>query len=148
MRASDPLPGFLFKLDLSGKTTGSAYFLEVAGLGSESEIIEQKVVDGKGHDLVQKVPGRLKWGDITLKRGITEDMSLWKWRQLVVDGKVKDARTNCSIHMLDRDYNDVAQWDFVNAWPSKISGPSLKGDSNEFGVEELTVVHEGLFRKL
>lgn len=144
-RNTDPLVGFNFRLEIEGKVTG--YFTEVSGLGSENEVIEQKVVDDKGRDLVQKIPGRLKWEDITLKRGITDDMQLWKWRQLVVEGKMKDARTNCSIIMCDRNFEDVARWDFTNAWPSKVTGPTLKADSNEFGVEEMVLVHEGLSRK-
>ena len=65
----------------------------------------------------------------------------------VENGKVKDARQNFSVIMIDRDAQDVARWDFTNAWPSKVSGPSVKSDSNEFGIEEVTIVHEGLMRK-
>jgi phage tail-like protein len=144
-RDTDPLVGFNFRLEIEGKMTG--YFTEVAGIGSENEIVEQKVVDKKGRELVQKVPGRLKWGDVTLKRGITQDMEIWDWRKMVEDGKMKDSRTNCSIIMMDRDYTDVARWDLVNAWPSKVSGPSIKSDSNEFGIEEVVIVHEGMIRK-
>lgn len=144
-RESDPLTGFTFRLEIEGKADG--YFTEVSGLGSEHEVIDHKVVDKGGHESIMKIPGRLKWGDITLKRGITDKMDIWTWRQQVVDGKLKDARTHCSIVMLDRNYEDVARWDFDNAWPSKISGPALKSDSNELGVEELVIVHEGVIRK-
>jgi phage tail-like protein len=122
-------------------------FTEVSGIGSEHEIVEQKVVDKNGREFVQKVPGRLKWQDVTLKRGITDKMDIWEWRKLVEDGKMKDARTNCSIIMMDRNYEDVARWNFMNAWPSKVSGPSVKSDSNEFGIEEVTIVHEGMVRE-
>lgn len=144
-RESDPLTGFTFRLEIEGKLSG--YFTEVSGLGSEHEVIEHKVVDEKGHETIFKIPGRLKWGDITLKRGITDKMDVWEWRQKVIDGKLKDARTNCSIIMMDRNYEDVARWDFESAWPSKVTGPSLKADSNELGVEELVLVHEGIARK-
>jgi phage tail-like protein len=143
-RESDPLVGFNFRLEIEGKLAG--YFTEVSGIGSENEIVEHKVVDDNGHEIVQKIPGRLKWQDVTLKRGITDKMDIWDWRKLVEEGKMKDARTNCSIIMMDRNYEDVARWDFVNAWPSKVTGPSVKSDSNEFGVEEVTLVHEGLMR--
>lgn len=33
-----------------------------------------------------------------------------------------------------------AQWHFQNAWPSKVSGPQTKSDSNELGINEMTVV--------
>jgi phage tail-like protein len=144
-RESDPLTGFTFRLEIEGKISG--YFTEVSGLGSEHEVIDHKVVDDKGRETILKIPGRLKWGDISLKRGITDEMDIWEWRQKVVDGKLKDARTNCSIVMLDRDYEDVARWDFKNAWPSKVSGPNLKADSNDLGIEELVLVHEGIVRK-
>lgn len=141
----DPLLGFNFKLDLGGKVVG--FFTECSGIGSEHDIIEHKVVDDAGHEIVRKIPGRLKWGDVTLKRGITSDMTIWDWRDKVVLGNMKDARQTCSVIMLSRDYTtEVAAWTFENAWPSKVSGPSLKSDSNEFGVEEVTIVHEGMSR--
>lgn len=140
----DPLLGFNFALDVSGSVKG--YFTEVSGIGSENEIVEQKVVNEKGIEVVLKIPGRLKWGDITLKRGITSNMDLWDWRQLVEDGKVKDARKNGSIVMYDRELKEAARWNFSNAWPSKISGPAPKADGNEIGVEELTIVHEFIKR--
>jgi phage tail-like protein len=142
--SEDPLLGFSFRLDIGDRAAG--YFTECSGIGSEHEIIDHKVVDDQGHEIVRKIPGRLKWGDVTLKRGITSDMKLWDWRDQVVSGKMEDARQNCSIVMLSRDYKEVAVWNFFNAWPSKVAGPSLKADSNEFGVEEVTIVHEGMSR--
>lgn len=143
-RDTDPLIGFHFMLDVSGKAAG--LFTEIGGLGSESEIIEQKVVDPRGKDFVKKQPGRLKWGDITLKRGITDAMDLWQWRQLVIDGKTTTARANGTITMLSTDGDPVAAWEFTAGWPSKVSGPSLSADSTAFGVEEVTIVHEGIKR--
>ena len=48
--------------------------------------------------------------------------------------------------MYDRDYAEVARWNFENGWPSKITGPSLDAGSNDIGVEEVTIAHEGLDR--
>ncbi|MBA3870547.1 MAG: phage tail protein [Anaerolineae bacterium] len=143
-RATDPLVGFHFGIEVSGKVSG--LFTEVGGLGSESDIVEHKATTPAGVDFVQKMPGRLKWGDITLKRGITATMDVWAWRQLVIDGKTVSARANGSVSMYDTDGTLVAQWDFVNGWPSKVSGPSLTSDSTAFGVEEMTIVHEGIKR--
>jgi phage tail-like protein len=141
----DPLLGFAFQLELEGSIAG--YFTECSGIGSEHEIVEHKVVDSTGHEITRKIPGRLKWGDVTLKRGITSSMEIWEWRKLVVDGKVTDARKNCSIHMMDREYKPIASWHFNMGWPSKVTGPALKSDSNEFGIEEVTIVHEGMYRE-
>jgi phage tail-like protein len=139
-----PLVGFLFALDVQGVIKG--YFTECSGIGSESEIAEQKVVTEKGVQVVLKVPGRLKWGDITLKRGITSSMDLWDWRKMVEDGNVKGSRKNGSIIMFDQELKAKAKWDFKNAWPSKISGPSPKSDGNDISLEEITIVHEYITR--
>jgi len=141
----DPLLGFNFALELEGSIAG--YFTECGGIGSEHEIVEHKVVDKSGHEIVRKIPGRLKWQDITLKRGITSDMQIWEWRADLVNGDMAPARKNISITMMDRTYAPVAVWHFQNAWPSKVSGPSFKSDDNSFGVEEVTLVHEGMYRE-
>jgi len=144
-RAEDPLVSFSFQLDVQGVVGG--FFMEVGGLGSETEIIEHKVMSSDGiKEVVRKVPGRMKWGDITLKRGITAIMDVWNWRKMVEDGDIGGARKNGSIMMLDQSGQIVARWDFVNAWPSKVSGPQIQADSNAFGVEEMTLVHEGISR--
>lgn len=143
-RDSDPIPSFSFSLDFQGTISGM--FMEVGGVGSENEIIEHKVVSDKGQEVIQKVPGRLKWTEITLKRGITDTLDMWEWRATVEKGEMKTARKNCSIVMYDRNFKAAARWDLVNVWPSKITGPSVKSDSNEFGVEELVLQHEGMKR--
>ncbi len=142
-RDTDPLLGFSFALDLGGKAAG--WFTECSGLGSENEIVEHKAVaDGK--QVVQKIPGRLKWNDVTLKRGITGEMDIWDWRKLVEDGNMATARINATITMMDREGHPKARWDLVNAWPSKVTGPTQKSDANEFGVEEVVIVSEGYKR--
>ena len=52
----DPLVGFHFSIDIQGVVKG--YFTEVSGLGSEHEIIEHKVINESGHEVVMKIPGR------------------------------------------------------------------------------------------
>lgn len=140
----DPLVSFNFEVKIEGKLSG--YFTECSGLGSESEVTEHKIVGSGDREAVRKIPGRLKWGDITLKRGITANMDIWDWRQMVVDGKVGAARANGSVIMYDQAGTAVAQWDFVAGWPSKVTGPSVQADSSAVGVEEMVIVHEGIKR--
>src|SRR5690606_20384244 len=125
----DPLVGFHFAIDIQGAVKG--YFTEVSGLGSENDVIEQKVVNEKGVEVVLKIPGRLKWEHIVLKRGITSEMDIWTWRKQVEDGDIAGARKNGSIVMYNQALQPVAQWNFENAWPVKVTGPSIKSDSTE-----------------
>jgi phage tail-like protein len=142
--SGDPMVGAYFEISVGAI---SGYFTEVSGLGSESEIVEHKIMSkGAKESIVRKIPGRLKWGDITLKRGITSSMDFYDWRKQVEQGKVDAARLDGTIIMFDNTFSPIAQWEFIKGWPSKISGPSLKSDGNEIGVEELVIVHEGIKR--
>lgn len=141
----DVLVSAFWGIDIGGAITG--YFTEVSGIGSESEVVEHKISGPGSHqDIVRKQPGRLKWGDITLKRGITASMDIWLWRKQVEEGDVAGARKAGTITMYAQEGDPVASWEFVAAWPSKVSTPALTADSNAVSVEELTIVHEGITR--
>ena len=140
----DPLVGFHFAIELAGAVKG--FFTECSGIGSEQEVIEHKVITESGQEVVMKIPGRLKWENITLKRGITSNMDIWSWRKDVEDGNVDAARRDGSIIMYDQHLKPVARWDFERAWPVKVRGPQPKSDSNEIGLEELTITHEYIKR--
>lgn len=141
----NPLVAFKFGLEIEGKLAG--YFTTVSGIGSESQVIEHKITDaGTGETIIQKIPGRLTWNDITLKRGVTSSIDVWDWRQEVVDGKVDDARTNCSIIAYNQGNEEIGRWNLESAWPSKVTGPEMDAGGTDYMVEEITIVHEGLAR--
>ena len=143
--SEDPLVGFNFGLEVQGVITG--YFTEVTGLGSTTEVAEHQIVGKNGQQVFRKVPGRLTWDDMVFKRGITTNMDIWSWRKQVEDGDVNGARKNGSVMMYNQAGEEVARWNFESAWPSKVTGPAPKTDSNDLVVEELTVVHEYIKRE-
>ncbi len=142
--AKDGLISSFFSLEVTGKLVGA--FREVTNLGSENAVVEDKSRGPDGKYIIKKIPGTLKWNDITLKQGITDNMDMWKWRKLVEEGKVVDARANGSITMYDTSGQAVARWNLINCWPSKLSGPAGKADGNEVAVQELVLTHEGYER--
>jgi len=141
----DPLVAFKFALEIEGKLGG--YFMSVSGIGSETEVIEEKITNpDTGEMVLHKIPGRHTWTEVTLKRGVTSNLDIWEWRKMVVEGKITDARTNCSIVALAQDNSEVGRWNFENAWPTKISGPEMDAAGTDYMIEEVTLVHEGLER--
>jgi len=144
MQSQDPIKSYLFTLEIEGDQL-MGLFTECSGIGSETEVIEHKVVQN-GKPVIMKVPGRLKWENITLKKGITDDLKVWNWRHQIEIGNVESNRFNGSIIMTDHDLTPVARWDFERGWPTKVSGPSPKADSNEIGIEEIIIAHEGISR--
>jgi len=134
-----------FKLMLQGKE-GAGLFTEATGGGSENAVIEQKVAMPNGSVVIKKIPGNLKFNDLTLKRGVDPDMKLWQWRQQVIDGKFKEARCNGTLQMLDSQMQPVATYSFENGWPSKYTPASMNASQDQAAVEEITIAVENYKR--
>lgn len=128
-----------FLVEINGVT--SASFSEVSGLDASTDVIDYREGNA-AENAVRKLPGFNKFTNITLKRGMTQDLSLWTWMQTVLNGNVQ--RTTVSITLLDRANNPVLRWNLTNAWPCKWSGPALKADCNEVAIEALEICYEGL----
>jgi phage tail-like protein len=140
----DPFRGFKFRVEIDG--IQRAGFREASGLDASQDPIDYREGDDKTMT-IRKLPGLKKFSNIVLKRGITDDMDLWKWRKQVMDGKIKDARKHGSIILMDDEGNDKARWDFVEGWPTKWTGPSFNATGNEVAIETLELAHEGIDRK-
>jgi phage tail-like protein len=140
----DPFRGFKFRVEIDG--IQRAGFREASGLDASQDPIDYREGDDKTMT-IRKLPGLKKFSNIVLKRGITDDMDLWKWRKQVMDGKIKDARKHGSIILMDDEGNDKARWDFVEGWPTKWTGPSFNATGNEVAIETLELAHEGVDRK-
>jgi phage tail-like protein len=136
---NDPYKNFKFRVEIAGLTL--AGFSECSGLSSEVSVIEYR--EGGDH-VVRKLPGLRKFGDITLKRGLTKSTELWDWHKNIVNG-VRDRRDG-SIILLDDDMTEAVRWKFFDGFPRKWEGPRLKGDGNEVAIETLEICCEGIDR--
>jgi phage tail-like protein len=144
----DPLISPYFKVSINGALDGKveAYFKECSAIGSENPVISTQV-DRGAKKMTQKQPGLTKYNDVTLKRGVTEDLGFWTWRQQIIDGQVNKARASGTISLYNQMDTLVASWNFKEAWPSKITGPSFNATGNEIAVEEVTIVFESMTRE-
>lgn len=136
-----PIPKFSFIVSLGGGVENAA-FQEVSGLDKDAQIIEYRHGDSPVFSN-QKIPGLVKFGNITLKKGILKkDNQFLDWYNAVKMNTVK--RATITIKLVDEGGNETMTWTLQNAWPSKISGTDLKSDSNEVAVETIEIAHEGL----
>ena len=133
----DPYRGYKFKLEIDG--IRRAGFRECSGLDATSDADYREGTD-KAYSL-GKLAGESKYTVIILKRGITDDHSLWDWHKKVTDGKIE--RKNLSIVLMSSGKAKI-RWNFTNAWPTKWTGPSFNANANEVAVETLEIVHEGV----
>ena len=141
---SDALAGYHYSIEIDGVMV--AQFQEVSGLTSEIDVIELKENTKDGKYIVHKLPGNRKPPTITLKRAKSSSMELYNWHQQIFQGNVSNARKNGSVVLYSYDHTEVGRYNFINAWPSKLSMSTLKSSGNEILMEECTIVCEELER--
>lgn len=138
--AGYPFTAFNFQVFVDDKDVGG--FSECSGLNMETDVIEYRT----GHDdhSMHKIPGLKKFTNIILKRGFTKDNYLYTWRKTVLDGKTTGNRRSGAIVLLGEDKKPVLRWEFYEAWPAKLEGPSLNAKNNEIAIETLELAVERL----
>lgn len=143
----DPFRNFRFRLEIDNIT--QAGFSEVAIAETTIEAVDYR--DGTDPPHVRKLSGLTKYGNITLKSGMTASanaLDLFKWHAAVSAGHVKDQRKNIAIIVQDESGDESASARFVitDAWPVKYDPSDLNGKGNEVMIELLEFVNEGIER--
>lgn len=135
----DPYAAFAFKIEVDGMIRGG--FTDVGGLDTTIEVTEY--AEGGEHH-VRKLPGKVKYSNVTLKYGLTDDRFLYDWMLEASRGNV--VRRTGSIVIFDLQGNEKVRWNFRDAWPTSWKGPTLSAKSNEYAIEEIDLAHEGIER--
>jgi phage tail-like protein len=133
----DPVAELRFKVDVQGISIGR--FSECTGIAVEVEMKDYN--EGGSNEFVHKLPTRIKYPNIVLKRGVTHEDALLKW---FWDSRNAVQRKEMTITLLGPGASTVRTWAFMNAYPVKWTGPNLKAGSNSIATETLEVVHNGL----
>lgn len=141
----DPLRNFRFRLEIDGIT--QAGFSEVMIADTTVEAVDYRLGTDPPH--MRKLSGLTKYGNITLKWGMTTGanaLDLFKWQADVSAGHVKDKRKTVAIVALDEAGEDAARFVVNNAWPVKYDPADYNAKSNEVAIELLELTHEGYER--
>jgi phage tail-like protein len=136
----DAFAAFQFKVDL-GHPGGIAMFSECSGL--ELTVKYDEIKEGGNNGFVHRLPGRVEYGNLVLRRGYTNDSEFFDWCSAALRGKVERRMVTVSLVALDTG-QPVFSWTFVDAYPVKWSGPSLRSTDSTMAVESLELAHRGL----
>jgi len=136
---NDPYRNFRFRVEVDGIKAG---FSEASGYNSTIDPIDYREGDDPTH--LRKLSGLTKYGNITLKWGVTDSMDLYKWHQDAVNGTI--TRKKVDIILLDETGKDKSRWEAVQAWPTKYDASAFNAKGNDVSIETLELVHEGLTR--
>lgn len=140
----NPFKNFRFRVEIDNIT--SAAFSEATVADSTTDAIEYR--EGTDPLHVRKLSGLTKYGNITLKRGVTDSMELYNWKKAIEESGAEGsgARRSVSITIVDDEGNDKARWEITNAWPTKYDPSDMNAKGNEVVIEVLELVHEGIRR--
>ena len=143
MARDDPFRNFRFRIEINGVV--EAHFSEVAIGETTTEAIDYR--EGTEPTHVRKLPGLTKFGNITLKRGVTDSQAIYNWHKAIMDGKIGENRKSIAIIVIDEAGGDRARFVISEAWPTKYDPSDLNGKGNEVFIEVLELVNEGIERR-
>lgn len=139
---SDPYRNFRFRVELDGIET--AAFSEATV--PDSPTGEEDYGDAAEPPYQRKLSGFTDYANITLKKGITNNMDLYDWRQNVEQAGAKGASKDISLILVDEEGNDTCRWNIVEAWPIKYDPSDFRAKIDEVFIDTLEIVHEGIKR--
>jgi phage tail-like protein len=148
---SDHFATFQFQVEIDGVAV--ATFSECGGL--ELNVKYDEVREGGQNEFVHRLPGRVEYGNLVLKRGYLpadgaaagEGLSeFFRWCLSALNrpgSQVK--RHDVTVTLVKHGTGArVYAWVFQRCYPVKWTGPAFKTGDNAILVESLELAHEGL----
>jgi len=138
----DPIGNYNFAVVIDGVAAG--HFMGVDGLSIENEVIEYQDGDDP---LLRKRPGRVKYGDITLKKGFVASTVLNNWIEQSRNGHGQYQRKSMSIVLSDNAKpgegdSEVKRWNCFECFPKSWKMSALDGKGNDILTEEMVIAIE------
>ncbi len=143
MERIDPLRNFRYRLEID--SIAQAGFSEVAIAETTIDAVDYR--EGNEPPHVRKLSGLTKYGNVTLKWGLTiggTALDLFRWHADVSAGQVKTKRKKVVIVVQDEAGGDAARFVITDAWPVKYDPSDLNAKGNEVMIELLELANEGI----
>lgn len=118
-----------------------ASFSECSGFGVNMK--KETLLEGGLNDRQHILVGHAEFDDVTLKRGMTNDLTFWNWLSETLSSYPK-TRYNLNILMFNQAGETQLQWSLLDAIPVSWKAPALQADSSSVAIEELTLAYEGI----
>ena len=144
----DPYKNSKFRLVWEGRWVYGGN--QIRGMAPSSAV---QFRSGGDPSTAHKSPGRTKYEQITLERGLTQDMAFHNWASQVwkfgsnPGAEVSLANFRKDIYL--EFYNEAGQltmsYKMLRAWVTKYRAlPSLSGSANDVAIESIEIAHEGI----
>ena len=114
-------------------------FSEVSGLDSTMEV--QTIREGGNNARQIHLAGPLSHGQLTLKRGMSEDLDLWRWFARIQSEP--GVRAAGEVVMLSGDRSkELLRYELTGCLPTKITAPALTALDGGIAIEEMQLAYE------
>ncbi|HMG15849.1 MAG TPA: phage tail protein [Saprospiraceae bacterium] len=135
-----PPLGFYYKVEFNiSKDKNDVRFQSVSGLLVEYDMEEFK--EGGENRFTHKLPGRTKYADLVLKRGMLIDSAVTNW--CLAAFRDRDFQpADLSIILMNEKSEPLRTWNVTNAIPKKWSVTDLNANENAIIIETLELIYQ------
>ena len=88
--------------------------------------------------------GKVSYGQLTLKRGMSQDFGLWRWFSEVMKTTQREIRGQGLVVMLSSARNEQITFKLKDCLPIKLRAPALNAQSGGIAIEEMQLVYSAL----
>ena len=143
--AARPFTAFSFAVEISRDDAPAllcnAAFSECDGLEMSMDV--KTIREGGSNDRQIRLAGPLAYGNLTLKRGMTDSFDLWQWFSDTVDQP--GLRADAYVVLLAPDgQTERARFHASRCVPVKLKAPPLNAKDGQVAIEELQLAYETL----
>ncbi len=121
----------------------SASFSECDGLEMTMEV--KTIREGGNNGQQIRLTGPLSYGQLTLKRGMTDSFDLWSWFSAMLQPANIGLRADAEVVLFANDgQTERARFLLRRCLPTKLKAPALNAKDGTIAIEELQLVYESL----
>ncbi len=143
-----PPVGFHFRVNIEGLETDTNEkdigFQEVSGINAS--VGEYTFEEGGENRFIHRLPERISYENLILKRGVLHGSKLIEWFRNAVESYRFEPK-GVLVTLLNNEHEPVESWTFINAYPVKWSVSNFDAQSNELAVETIELAYQ-YFRRM
>lgn len=112
--------------------------------------MEPKTIREGGNNSQQiHLVGPVSYGQLTLKRGMTESSeALWNWFGEVMHSRNSGIRANTKVYIMDPSGTIMREFLLFGCLPIKLRGPALNATQDLVAIEEMQIAYKELAMNL